>query len=49
MNQKNSLGLNKSFKDEDNPISLFKIWFEDIYNKPLDLIAEERIFNKLQL
>ena len=29
MNQKNSLGLNKSFKDEDNPISLFKIWFEE--------------------
>ena len=29
MNQKNSLGLNKSFKDEDNPISLFKCWFEE--------------------
>ena len=29
MNQKNPLGLNKSFKDEDNPISLFKIWFEE--------------------
>ena len=29
MNQKNSLGLNKSFKDEDNPVSLFKIWFEE--------------------
>ena len=29
MNQKNSLGLNNSFKDEDNPISLFKIWFEE--------------------
>ena len=29
MNQKNPFGLNKSFKDEDNPISLFKIWFEE--------------------
>ena len=29
MNQKNSLDLNKSFKDEDNPISLFKIWFDE--------------------
>ena len=29
MNQKNSLELNKSFKDEDNPISLFKTWFEE--------------------
>ncbi len=29
MNQKNSLGLNLCFKDEDNPISLFKEWFNE--------------------
>ena len=29
MNQKNSLGLDLCFKDEDNPISLFKEWFEE--------------------
>ena len=29
MNQKNSLGLNICFKDEDNPIILFKEWFEE--------------------
>jgi len=28
MNQKNSLGLNICFKDEANPISLFKEWFD---------------------
>jgi len=28
MNQKNSFGLNICFKDEDNPIILFKEWFE---------------------
>ena len=28
MNQKNSDGLNICFKDEDNPITLFKEWFE---------------------
>ena len=36
MNQKNSLGLNKSFKDEDNPISLFKNWFEDAKKSELN-------------
>ncbi len=36
MNQKNSLGLNKSFKDEDNPISLFKIWFEEAKQSELN-------------
>ncbi len=36
MNQKNSLGLNKSFKDEDNPISLFKIWFEEAKKSELN-------------
>ena len=29
MNQKNSLGLNLCFKDEDNPILLFKDWFQE--------------------
>ena len=29
MNQKNSLGLDLCFKDEDNPIVLFKEWFEE--------------------
>jgi len=29
MNQKNSLGLNICFKDEDNPIDLFKEWFDE--------------------
>ncbi|MFL2886714.1 MAG: pyridoxamine 5'-phosphate oxidase [Candidatus Pelagibacter sp.] len=36
MNEKNSLGLNKSFKDEDNPISLFKNWFEDAKKSELN-------------
>ncbi len=29
MNQKNSLNLNICFKDKDNPIDLFKEWFEE--------------------
>jgi len=29
MNQKNSLGLNICFKDEDNPMDLFKEWFDE--------------------
>tara|TARA_Y100000590_G_scaffold353739_1_gene406798 strand:- start:1080 stop:1703 length:624 start_codon:yes stop_codon:yes gene_type:complete len=29
MNQKNSLGLNICFKDVDNPIELFKDWYEE--------------------
>ena len=37
------------FKYSDLPFYFLKFWFEDIYNKPLDLLAEERIFNKLQL
>ena len=36
MNQKNSLGLNKSFKDEDNPISLFKNWFDEAKKSELN-------------
>ena len=37
------------FKYSDLPFYFLKFWFEEIYNKPLDLLAEERIFNKLQL
>ena len=37
------------FKYSDLPFYFLKFWFEDIYNKPLDILAEERIFNKLQL
>ena len=29
MNQKNSLNLNICFKDEDNPVNLFREWFND--------------------
>jgi pyridoxamine 5'-phosphate oxidase len=29
MNQKNSLGLNNCFLDEDDPISLFKAWMDE--------------------
>ena len=29
MNEKNSLGLNKCFKDEKDPINLFSEWFEE--------------------
>ena len=29
MNQKNSLGLDICFKDLDNPIDLFKEWFDE--------------------
>ena len=29
MNQKNSLGLHKSFLDTDDPIVLFKYWFNE--------------------
>ena len=36
MNQKNSLDLNKSFKDEDNPILLFKIRFDEAKKSELN-------------
>ncbi len=36
MNQKNALDLNKSFKDEDNPFSLFKIWFDEAKKSELN-------------
>ncbi len=37
------------FKYSDLPFYFLKFWFEDIYSKPLDILAEERIFNKLKL
>ncbi len=37
------------FKYSDLPFYFLKFWFEDIYSKPLDVLAEERIFNKLKL
>ena len=29
MNEKNSLGLNKCFLDEDDPFKLFENWFDE--------------------
>ena len=29
MNQKNSLGLNACFGENDNPLNLFKEWFQE--------------------
>ena len=36
MNQKNSLGLNICFKDEDNPFKLFEEWFDLAKKKELN-------------
>ena len=36
MNQKNSLGLNICFKDENNPFKLFKEWFDLAKKKELN-------------
>ena len=36
MNQKNSLGLNSCFLDEDDPIKLFKIWMDEAKNSELN-------------
>ena len=36
MNQKNSLGLNICFRDEDNPFKLFKEWFDLAKKKELN-------------
>ena len=33
MNEKNSLGLNKCFKDTDNPFELFEDWFNEAKKK----------------
>ena len=37
------------FKYSDLPFYFLKFWFEGMYDKPLDLLAEERIFNNLGL
>ena len=29
MNQKNSIGINKCFRETNNPIELFKLWFDE--------------------
>ena len=36
MNQKNLLGLNSCFLDEDDPIKLFKIWMDEAKNSELN-------------
>ena len=36
MNQKNSLGLNKCFLDLEDPLELFKYWFEEAKNKEIN-------------
>ncbi|MDC3036194.1 pyridoxamine 5'-phosphate oxidase [Candidatus Pelagibacter sp.] len=36
MNQKNSLGLNKCFLDLDDPIQLFKKWFDEAKKKEIN-------------
>ena len=36
MNEKNSLGLNKSFFDLDNPFELFEKWFEEAKKKEIN-------------
>ena len=36
MNEKNSLGLNKCFLDEDNPFKLFENWFDEAKKKEIN-------------
>ena len=36
MNQKNSLGLNNCFLDQDDPIQLFKTWMDEAKNSELN-------------
>ena len=36
MNEKNSLGLNKSFLDLNNPFELFEKWFEEAKKKEIN-------------
>ena len=38
MNEKNSLGLNKSFLDLNNPFELFEKWFEEAKKKDQKII-----------
>ena len=37
------------YKYSDLPFYFLKFWFEDKYNKPLDILANERVFNRLGL
>jgi CubicO group peptidase (beta-lactamase class C family) len=37
------------YKYSDLPFYFLKFWFEDLYNKPLDVLAHERIFKTLGL
>jgi CubicO group peptidase (beta-lactamase class C family) len=37
------------YKYSDLPFYFLKFWFEDLYNKPLDVLAHERIFKNLGL
>jgi len=37
------------YKYSDLPFYFLKFWFEDKYNKPLDILTKERIFNRLGL
>ena len=37
------------YKYSDLPFYFLKFWFEDKYNKPLNILAKERIFNRLDL
>ena len=36
MNEKNSLGLNKCFLDEDDPFKLFENWFDEAKKKEIN-------------
>jgi pyridoxamine 5'-phosphate oxidase len=36
MNEKNSLGLNKCFLDEDDPFNLFESWFDEAKKKEIN-------------
>ena len=40
---------NLEYKYSDLPFYFLKFWFEDLYNKPLDVLAHERIFKTLGL
>ena len=48
MNQKNSLGLNFCFKEEDNPIGLFKEWFNEAIKSEINEKKYSRV-NVLEL
>ena len=37
------------YKYSDLPFYFLKFWFEDMYNKPLNILANDRVFSKLGL